>query len=102
MEGRKNDEGKLKWDLLPYESVEKIVEVMTYGYYKYGEDPDTANWKKVENPISRYFAAAMRHLVAWKTGEKYDPETGMNHLSHAAANLLFLIYFNEIKDNSNE
>lgn len=31
MEGLKYDNGKLRWDLLPLDQVEKIVEVYTFG-----------------------------------------------------------------------
>lgn len=95
-EGRKFDEHKLKWNLLPFESTEEIVKVLTYGAIKYGEDDDgVANWKKLDYPNERYFAAMMRHLSSWKQGELEDQETGISHLAHAGANLLFLIYFNK-------
>src|SRR3989337_1087432 len=32
----------------------------------------------------------MRHLEAWRNGEKLD-ESGLSHLVHAACNLLFII-----------
>jgi hypothetical protein len=43
----------------------------------------------------RYFAAAIRHMVAWKSGELNDSETGVSHLAHAATNLLFMLYFSK-------
>ena len=39
--GRKFDGGKMRWDLLPYDAVEKIVDILTYGAEKY--DPN--NWQ---------------------------------------------------------
>lgn len=97
MEGRKYDEGKLRWDLIPFEQMEEVVKVLTYGAVKYGEDPDIPNWKKMVDGERRYFAAMMRHIVAWKKGEIVDPESGLDHLSHAAANLIFLMYFSKEK-----
>ena len=83
-EGRKFDSGKQRWDLLPLDAVEKIVEVMTHGAEKYGDN----NWKKVES--YRYRGAAMRHRVARYKGEKFDEDSGLLHLAHEACNILFL------------
>jgi len=92
--GIKYDSDKLRWDLLPLEAVSEIVRVMTFGSRKYGDH----NWKKLSDPDARYFAACMRHLSAWQSGEKLDPETGIGHLAHAACNLLFLIWFEKRGD----
>ena len=83
----KFDNGKPMWDLLPYEAVEEVVKVMTYGANKY----EPHGWKTVPDADNRYFAALMRHLVAHKKGEKIDPESGKLHLSHAACNMLFML-----------
>jgi hypothetical protein len=87
--GIKYDEGKLRWDLLPLNEVEDIVKVLTHGAKKYAPN----NWRKVEDPRSRYYAAAMRHLASWRRGELVDPESGIPHLAHAGCNLLFLSFF---------
>ena len=87
MEGVKYDNDKLRWDLLPMAPVEEVVKVLTYGAKKY----DDENWRKVDNQRSRYYAAAMRHIVAWWQGEKRDPERGYHHLAHAICCLIFLI-----------
>jgi hypothetical protein len=86
--GKKDDAGKPRWDLLPYEAVEQVVQVLTFGAKKY---PDPDNWRRVPNHKDRYFAAAMRHLVAWKLGEKVDPETKLPHLAHGVCCMLFLL-----------
>jgi hypothetical protein len=83
-----NGEDKLRWDLLPWEQVEKIVKILTLGAEKYADD----NWKFVPNGRTRYFAAAQRHLVAWFKGEKFDKETSENHLAHALCCILFLLW----------
>lgn len=88
VEGQKLDGDKNRWDLLPYEVVEDIVKVLTFGAKKY----DDNNWQKVTPAKPRYFAAAMRHMVSWFGGEKLDPESGINHLAHASCCLLFLIW----------
>jgi hypothetical protein len=85
-EGRKDDAQKPMWNLLPFKALAQVVGVLTYGARKYAPE----NWRKVANPRERYFAAALRHLVAWKGGEKIDPESGLSHLGHALCCLLFL------------
>lgn len=89
--GRKEDNGKLRWDLVPFESLEEIIKVLMYGANKYSDN----NWLKVEKPRIRYFAAAMRHLVAWFKGEKFDPESKLHHLAHAGCCILFLLHFDK-------
>jgi len=85
-EGLKYDEDKLRWDLLPYDALEKIVEILTYGAKKYSPN----NWQKVES--NRYYAAMMRHMVAELKGEDCDQESGLLHLSHLACNAIFLLW----------
>lgn len=86
-EGRKNDDDKLRLDLLPFAAVNHVALVLTYGAEKYAP----YNWRKVEGWRWRYFAAALRHLTAWWLGEKNDPESGLPHLAHAACCVLFLL-----------
>lgn len=90
----KSDNGKRMWDLLPFSSVGKIVDVLGFGAKEYG--PRT--WQKAPEPKDRYFAAAMRHLVAWQCGEKNDPESGLHHLAHAGCCILFLLWFDDQED----
>jgi hypothetical protein len=86
MDGKKNDDGKPRYDLFPPTAEQAIVEVLTYGANKY----DDNNWRKVENAEGRYYAAARRHLNAWRQGEEAD-ESGLSHLAHAACSLVFLL-----------
>ncbi len=89
MIGQKFDEDKLDWNLLPWGPVTEIVKVLNYGATKYSPN----NWRYVTDARKRYFAAAMRHTVAWAVGEKADEETGVHHLAHAATCLLFILAF---------
>lgn len=82
----KYDEAKRRYDLVPYDALEQIIEVLEYGANKY----DDHNWRKCEEP-RRYWGAAMRHLTAWIRGERIDPESGLSHLAHAGCCILFLI-----------
>lgn len=91
--GIKHDQQKNRMDLLPFESLEEIARVLTYGAIKYAPD----NWKKVPDAQARYEAALLRHFSAHKRGEKIDPESGLSHLAHVGCNALFLIWFNVSK-----
>lgn len=87
--GRKDDAGKPQYRLLPVRGLAAIVDVLTFGAQKYAPD----NWMKVNNAVERYEDAMLRHLFAWKSGEKNDPESGLPHLAHAGCCLLFLMHF---------
>jgi len=95
---RKFDNGKLRWDLLPWDSVEQIVDILTYGEKKYDAD----SWKLVDDAENRYFSALLRHLIAYKQGEDIDQESSKLHLAHVATNALFLLWFNMQRDMSNQ
>ena len=86
-EGIKFDGEKPDYSLVPFGALDEVVKVLTYGANKY----DRFNWEHVE--AIRYQAAALRHISSYQQGEKFDPETGINHLAHAICSLLFLIEF---------
>lgn len=95
--GVKYDAGKRDWTLLPWEPLEEVARVREFGVEHYGED----SWKDVR-PSKRYLKAAVRHLIAYMKGEKVDPESGLNHLAHAACNCLFLIWFDQCPAEKNK
>jgi hypothetical protein len=97
-EGLKYDTGKLRWDLLPMECVEDVVKILSFGSAKYGD----SNWQNVTPFEDRYFAALMRHLVAFRKGEKIDPESGLSHLAHAMCNVIFLSWNEKHKLDGNK
>ena len=84
--GIKYDDGKPPMDLLPGEALEAIAQVLAFGAKKY----DSWNWAK-GFAWSRLFGACLRHLFAWQRGERQDPESGLSHLAHSGACLLFLL-----------
>ena len=93
MAGIKHDDGKLPWDLLPFEAVQEVVAILQFGARKY----NAHNWRK-GMAYTRLIAAAFRHLTAWAMApmlgqDGTDPETGRSHLAHAACCILFLLSF---------
>jgi hypothetical protein len=83
---KKDDEGKVKLSLLPIKAKKEIAKVLEFGANKYGRD----NWRNCTDNY-RYLDATLRHLDAFIDGEDLDSESNLNHLAHAAANLMILI-----------
>lgn len=91
MKGVKYDNGKLRFGLLPIRAIEAVTRVLMHGAEKYEDN----NWQRVTNANERYYEAALRHLFAWKRGDKIDSESGLPHLAHCATCLLFMIWHDE-------
>lgn len=90
--GAKYDKGKLLFGLLTRGlalPLRSVAAVLTYGAQKYAPE----SWKTVPQAKERYEDALDRHLNAWKSGEEFDAESGLHHLSHVACNVLFLLWF---------
>ena len=88
--GRKDDVGKLRFDLLPVKPLESVAAIYTYGANKY----DDNNWRGGLK-WGRVFGASMRHMWAFWRGEDNDTESGLPHLAHAAFGLLTLLEYTE-------
>lgn len=84
----KNDSGKVPLDLLPFDALVAVGEVLAFGANKYapGNWANGAEW-------SRYQAALLRHYAAFANGEDRDAETGLLHLAHLACDSLFLLAY---------
>lgn len=93
-EGVKYDSEKPQYSLLPKGVLNKVINVLGFGSKKYAKD----NWMKVDNPKERYYNAAQRHITQWWEGEKFDKETGENHLAHAICCLMFMLWFDNKED----
>ena len=98
------NEGKLRWSLVDFKSLEDMVKVLEMGAIKYSED----NWKK-GLPTKEILDSTMRHLVSLMNGEFNDKESSLPHIGHLQANLMFLSYmmrekpeFNNIKFKEDE
>ena len=88
--GRKDDEGKLRVELIPWSALDPIVRVLMHGAKHYGDE----NWRLVRegpNGRTRYLAACIRHVMKHARGEYLDPDSGEPHIAHAAASILFLL-----------
>src|SRR5579884_1877252 len=88
-EGKKDDQDKIAWSQIPRGVLTHVVAVLTDGAKRYGGD----NWMRVPNARVRYYDALMRHIDAYWSGELIDPQSNRPHLAHAAANILFLLWF---------
>lgn len=85
--GRKDDAGKLRHSLIPPGTTEAVLQVLEHGAAKYGDH----NWMEVDDAETRYYDAAMRHLLTWWSGDPLDDESHLPHLAHAIASLTFLL-----------
>lgn len=85
-EGVKHDQQKIRWDLIPYDAVNEIAKVLTFGAAKY----EARNWEKGMD-WSRAFGALQRHLTRWFHGQDKDKETKLTHLANAGCCLFFLL-----------
>jgi hypothetical protein len=86
--GHKDDQDKVRMELIPPELLEAVGEILTIGAEKYAD----RNWEHGMK-WSRPFGALMRHMWAWWRGEDKDPETGRSHLWHAGCCIAFLIAY---------
>jgi len=82
----KHDGDKPRYDLIPFDALDSIVKVLTFGADKYG----AGNWEK-GFAYGRLLGATLRHVTAFARGEDLDLETKMPHLAHAASCLLMLL-----------
>lgn len=84
----RSNAGKLQWSLVDFESLEDLVRVLEFGAEKYERD----NWKK-GLPVTKIYDSLMRHIIAFFNKiEDVDPESGVNHIGHMMANVMFLAY----------
>lgn len=88
-QGAKHDAGKaLAGCLLDFSrALEGVAQVSTFGAQKYAR----GSWQTVPDARTRYFDAAMRHLLAHHSGEQFDKESGLPHLHHALWNWMAVV-----------
>ena len=81
------NEGKMAWELVDFQALEPMVEVLMFGASKYSKD----NWKKGQ-AITELLGSLFRHIIAFQNGEDLDKESGKSHIGHAMCNLMFIQY----------
>ena len=84
---RDTQEGKPRWDLVPWETFERVVGLYTRGAEKYGDD----NWRKGQ-PMKRTLASLFRHLFQWIKGDKDE-----DHGAAVVWNMLSLMWHEDNK-----
>lgn len=87
----KQDLGKLRYDLMPFDALDSVAEVLTYGINKYPKPEENWRVNSTEDDIKRYKAALLRHYSKMAQGESLDFESGLPHIAHIATNSLFII-----------
>ncbi len=89
MAGTKNDEGKARYDLLPWDAIHEVVRVLTKGAEKY----DDRNWEQGIT-YGRVFRAGIQHATDWWQGEDLNSaDWGLHHLAHSACCILMLLAY---------
>lgn len=91
--GTKNDSSYLEkppLDLLTLEFLNGTAQALGFGADKYGRH----NFREGIDHC-RLIAAALRHLNKYNAGIDNDEESGLSHLSHAAASLNMLMWMAE-------
>lgn len=83
--GSMDDPRKLPIWLVPGALIYGCARALQHGAKKYAAN----NWRKGMD-YSEVYSALQRHLLAWNEDEDIDPDSGLNHLDHAAACLGFL------------
>lgn len=88
--GIKYDKGKTRWDLLPWDALEKVADVYTYGATKYAD----RNWE-LGLAYSRILRALLSHLFKrFIYGCRENTEDGnVLHLAQVAWNALALLTY---------
>lgn len=84
----RNNDGKIRYDLLEPFAIEQLASVFTKGAQKYAP----YNWLKGMK-WSKMLASLKRHIAAFEKGEDFDKETGLPHMAHAGWNALGLVSY---------
>jgi len=111
----KKDQGKMRYDLMPFDALDEVALVFTYGVTKYLKPEENWRINSTIEDIPRYKAALLRHYSAMAQGEVYDMGTPENpgtlrpHMACIATNSLIILalekkfgIYNQVGDDSEE
>lgn len=87
----KQDKGKLRYDLMPFDALDEVTKVLTYGINKYPKPEENWRVNSTKEDIARYKAALLRHMSEEMQGRHFDSESNLLHMAHIATNALFII-----------
>lgn len=107
---KKNDAGKPRFSLIPWDCLEEVAKVFTEGAKVHGD----SNWRndlgtsRHHQMRRRFLDAALRHLTAvfsdpmsdYAQEESLDKDSGLHHWAHAIANLMFLYTYDTHNPNT--
>lgn len=85
------NEGKTRWSLVHFPSLEPMVKVLEYGCKKY----EAENWKKPMDK-KQILNSMMRHLVRLMEDEELDSESNLKHIGHILCNAMFYSYHSSL------
>lgn len=85
--GDRFNQGKLKWSLVCYKSLEPMVEVLMFGAIKYAPH----NWKK-GLLYTEICESMLRHIYNFLDGRNRDKESRLLEVGHIMCNALFLSF----------
>lgn len=91
-QGIKLDQNKPDMSLLSSNAINKLAQVLSFGAKKY----QSHNWR-LGIAWSRIIAGVLRHLFSYLGGERKDPETGLSHLAHAMCGIMFLLEYEDTR-----
>lgn len=80
----KDNKWKSRVDLITWEFLLGLGYVLKQGAEKYEENT------RQGVDVKFHYAACLRHLIAFKKWEIYDKESWLEHLVHAATNIMFM------------
>lgn len=95
--GLRYNEGKPRWSLVDFKSLEPMVKVLEFGALKYAPD----NWKKGLS-VKSTIESLLRHTFALLEGEMNDKESKLPHIGHILCNAMFISYLIENNPGCND
>lgn len=90
--GKRHNQGKPKWSLVPQSALIPMVRVLEFGATKYAP----FNWQK-GLLVTEICESLKRHLDSYMEGEDIDPESKISHIGHIQCNSMFLSWIIEHK-----